>query len=548
MQTEQADTHCVTSEEALASISYAIARRGSLRDISTSEASLVSSANGAGNQLDLVENVIESVQGGRDPLGDSLMRLRTKSQRRELGAVYTPVSLIDPLIAWLGAQDAPVRVVDPGCGSARLLIAAGRSFSESSLVGVEIDPLPALVARANLTAAGLDGRAEMFVQDYRSVRLPPTAGATAFVSNPPYTRHHLISPEWKTWLRRNADSLGLQAHARVGMHVYFLLATALNTAKGDIGCFIMPSDWRNTGYADFVQRLLLDALGAVSVHSIDPKNEVFGGTHTTSMLLCFKKGTRPQKLLVGEAHSVADLRALDWGTEVHRDESPLLEGRPPQSKRHRPIDSVELGEICQVRRGALTGANAVWVTDAHDERVPLAYLLPCVTRAKELFDAKGARLSEAGDLRRIVALPRDLDGVRTDERERIEDFLRGVAATGTPDGFVASHRGEWWSVDIPEAAPILATYMARRPPTFVRNLIGARHINIALGLYPRHPLTPEALDLLVAALRGTVHLGQGRAYAGGLTKFEPSDLSRVLVPADVAERLLVQQRLPLAFA
>jgi hypothetical protein len=73
--------------------------------------------------------------------------------------------------------------------------------------------------------------------------------------------------------------------------------------------------------------------------------------------------------------------------------------------------------------------------------------------------------------------------------------------------------------------------MARRPPAFVRNLAGARHVNIAHGLYPREPLPPAALDGLAAYLRWSVTTRQGRTYAGGLIKFEPGELERLLVPA-----------------
>jgi hypothetical protein len=73
--------------------------------------------------------------------------------------------------------------------------------------------------------------------------------------------------------------------------------------------------------------------------------------------------------------------------------------------------------------------------------------------------------------------------------------------------------------------------MARRPPAFVRNLAAARHVNIAHGLYPRDPLPPAALDGLAAYLRHSVTTGQGRLYAGGLAKFEPGDMERLLVPA-----------------
>ena len=64
----------------------------------------------------------------------------------------------------------------------------------------------------------------------------------------------------------------------------------------------------------------------------------------------------------------------------------------------------------------------------------------------------------------------------------------------------------------------------------MRNLAGARHINIAHGLYPREPLPEAALDRLAAHLRATATLAEGRAYAGGLTKFEPREMERLLVP------------------
>ena len=80
------------------------------------------------------------------------------------------------------------------------------------------------------------------------------------------------------------------------------------------------------------------------------------------------------------------------------------------------------------------------------------------------------------------------------------------------------------------AAPILATYMARRPPAFVRNDAGARHINIAHGLYPRERMSDVLLDRLADRLRAEVTLAQGRTYAGGLVKFEPREMERIPVP------------------
>ena len=72
--------------------------------------------------------------------------------------------------------------------------------------------------------------------------------------------------------------------------------------------------------------------------------------------------------------------------------------------------------------------------------------------------------------------------------------------------------------------------MARRAPGFVRNLCGARHINIAHGIYPRQKMTVAELDALAAHLVEHSTLEGGRTYAGGLTKFEPREMERLLVP------------------
>jgi hypothetical protein len=72
--------------------------------------------------------------------------------------------------------------------------------------------------------------------------------------------------------------------------------------------------------------------------------------------------------------------------------------------------------------------------------------------------------------------------------------------------------------------------MARRPPAFVINNAAARHINIAHGLYPREPLTMIAQKTLVTYLSSNISQRSGRTYAGGLTKFEPREMERLIVP------------------
>jgi hypothetical protein len=195
---------------------------------------------------------------------------------------------------------------------------------------------------------------------------------------------------------------------------------------------------------------------------------------------------------------------------------------------------VELGELCRVHRGQVTGANKVWITGGNGagpgSGLPARFLFPAVTRARELFSA-GDTLATTAGLRQVIDLPADLEVLPAGERRQVNAFLARAREAGAAESYVARHRSPWWRVRMAEPAPILATYMARRAPAFVRNMAAARHVNIAHGLYPREPLPPAALDRLAAYLRGSVTAAQGRVYAGGLAKFEPGEMERLLVPA-----------------
>jgi adenine-specific DNA-methyltransferase len=172
----------------------------------------------------------------------------------------------------------------------------------------------------------------------------------------------------------------------------------------------------------------------------------------------------------------------------------------------------------------------VWILKPDAETdLPARVLFPCVTRAKELFDA-GQFLDDGTRLCRAVDLPRDLNLLDEREAGAVARFLRQAEKHGATESYIARHRKPWWAVGLREPAPILATYMARRVPAFVRNSAGARHINIAHGLYPREPMSDLALDALADYLRHGVTLDAGRSYAGGLVKFEPREMERIIVP------------------
>jgi hypothetical protein len=186
----------------------------------------------------------------------------------------------------------------------------------------------------------------------------------------------------------------------------------------------------------------------------------------------------------------------------------------------------------------VTGANAVFIANDDASGVPDRFKLRSITKARELISA-GRVLRDTSALRCVVDLPDELDELDESEREGVSRFLAAARARGADQGYVARNRRAWWSVGMRAAAPILATYMARSAPSFVRNIGEARHINIAHGLYPREPLSEPQMLSLVDYLSTGISVLDGRTYAGGLTKFEPGEMERLFVPSP---KLLIEMR------
>ncbi len=518
-----------TDEVSLALFAAAIAG-SALEKVTKREAKLLTGTLDI--STDTIEAATREISRGNDPLGRLFCSLRSADQRRKDGAVYTPSTIVDAMLSWAESSIQPSQVVDPGAGSARFLIEAGRRFPHAKLIAIEKDPLAALIARANLKACGLSDRSDVLVADFLTTNLSKFEGATLFIGNPPYVRHHLIHPKWKSWLKDQSDKMGLHASALAGLHVYFFLAIAQQGKIGDYGALITAAEWLDVNYGQLVRDLFLERLGGQSIHVIEPNANPFPDTATTAAISTFAVNQKPKSVRLSR------IKVTNGGTDLTRGGRRIRRDRLAAETRWShftrtqtrvPAGYVELGEICRVHRGQVTGANDIWIAGKHSEGLPDEVLFPTVTRAKELFQA-GPVLDDSASLRRVIDLPRDLSNIPKRDRSVVIDFLKRVEKMGVRRTYTAQHRLAWWSVRLREPAPILATYMARRAPAFVLNEANARHLNIAHGLYPREDLSTSILTQLVSYLRRTSSINGGRVYAGGLTKFEPREMERIAVP------------------
>lgn len=484
---------------------------------------------------EIVGEYRRQIESGYDPLGDSLCSLRSAKQRRKIGAIFTPLPVVRAMLDLAQLDGEPDRVIDPGAGSARFLVEAGRRFPTAELIAVEMDPLAALIARGNLVAAGMSGRARVLARDFLTSEFKEIAGRTLYVGNPPYVRHHQINSRWKLWLKAETAGFGSKVSSLAGLHAYFFLAIARGAKPGDFGCLITGAEWLDVNYGQLIRDLLVERLGVNRIVVFDPKSETFPGTQITSAVTTFAIGSAHSRVHFLRAKDVSSVGATSGGIPVSRNS---MASEQRWSKFTRPNSRIpsgftELGELCRVHRGQVTGANQIWIHGEHSAGLPSEVLFPSVTRATELFDA-GLQLSDDGHLKRVIDIPIDLEVLCEASQLAIAEFLKRASKLGAKKSYTARHRRAWWSVGLRESAPILATYMARRPPAFVLNSVGARHLNVAHGLYPREPMELEILAALVRYLCGSTSLNFGRVYAGGLTKFEPGEMEKIPVPTPEA--------------
>ena len=467
----------------------------------------------------------QAITDGGDPLGETLCTIRPPALRRPAGAFYTPAPVVEAMVDWALAP-GPVRIVDPGCGSGRFCAQVARRAREPEIIAVDVDPVATLLTRAAL-AVLRPARAMVRQADFTTVALSPAGGPTAFVGNPPYVRHHDLMPEAKARAAELGRRLGHRVPGLAGLHAHFFLAAAGQASPGDLLCFVTSSEWLDVGYGRLIRELLLDGLGVESLHLVDSRRAVFGDAQVTALIACARVSSPEDSVRLRLLRGADEVGSLAGGRPVARSllrasrRWSHLFGAPPVE----PSGSVvRLGSVARVRRGVATGCNEFFVL-TRDRARSLGlerWCRPALTAGREILQA-GGEVRDGPERKVLLDVARD---VRPDAHPALLDYIRSGERRGVHRRYLCAHRRPWWSLGSPDAAPIVASYMARRPPAFARNPDRLAILNVAHGIHPREPFTDEELAALVATLNAdrSSFWGRGRRYQGGLEKFEPREM------------------------
>ena len=429
------------------------------------------------------------------------------------------------MVNWV-AEHSPERVIDAGCGTGRFSMAIANGSQAGMIEAIDADPVATLICRANLAVLNPLVDVRVRNEDFLAASITEIDGRTAFIGNPPYVRHHALSREVKAHAQLVGESVGQSISGQAGLHALFVLKATQGSKPGDVGSFITSSEWLDTKYGRAVRGALSNGMGLTRLDLIDTRSDVFDDAMSSGVIFSWQVDYGGD-VKVRHVTNRDQIRVLKGGKTIKRNAvqtsdrwSDLTKPAPSRSS----TGLVQLGSIARVHRGIATGANFFFLMtpeEARDRGIE-KWTTPCLTRALQVIHADGEITTEMAT-HVLLDLPADLP-----DDEALAAYLAYGESLGVHERYICSHRSQWWRIGETKTPDIVATYMARRPPTFALNTPGFKTTNNIHGIH----LRPEAgigAKELVEALNAAASGARGRTYYGGLTKIEPREMERMVV-------------------
>jgi adenine-specific DNA-methyltransferase len=470
---------------------------------------------------------------------------------RQRGQFWTPDWVAEPMVAYVLGSSSD-HLFDPAVGSGAFFHAAKRvNKAKLSFLGTETD----LSALEQAKQEGLHERELSGVEIRDFVLDPPSGPFKAIVANPPYIRHHRLSPEVKDQLRLiGARLVGRPLDGRAGLHIYFLLrALELLDANGRLA-FIMPADTCEGVFSDRLWAWITANYRVDGVLTFSPDASPFPGVDTNAVVFLISRrdplstlrwarcevwGSRSLTPWIDSdfAHVPDDLQV--WERDLQEALNSGL-SRPPSEQVKGPL----LGSFARTMRGVVTGANDFFFLtqeQARDIGIPDEFLLPAVGRTRDVPDPECTTatlnlLEESGRPNRLFSP----DGRSLDQfPEPVRQYLLKGEELGLPHKTLISLRRPWYKMETRAVPPLLFAYLGRRNARFIRNRAGVVPLTGFLCVYPTttDPELPEKLWEVLQDPQTIANLARvGKSYGGGAIKVEPRALERLVLPEKAAER------------
>lgn len=477
--------------------------------------------------------------------------------RKNRGAFFTPEPIAEHLAAWAVGENPHARVLDPTCGEAVFLLAAGRHLRaagcpadelDKRLFGVDLHPGSLDEARRQLKTNGLD--ASLTPADFFSLSTPDQLGCSlpemdAVIGNPPYVRyqHHAGHARKRSAAAALAQGVGLSGLAS-SWAALLIHACGFLTPEGRLA-MVLPAELLTVHYAEPVRSWLLRRFERV--HLVFFERLQFADA-LEKVVLVVAGGQGPGSgafslHYVGDAEDLATYWTYD-GISVPTVRSGKWTDLliPPRRRNlFRAVSDehyVPLEQYGRPELGTVTGANDFFtLSETTRQRYGLTerQLLKITPPGTKYLRGMGFRESDWQYLQeldeRVWLLWPDPD----DESDALATYLATGRALDVHLAYKCRIRDPWWRPPVVPTPDLFFTYMSHRYPRLISNTAKVRFVNSMHGLRLRegHRGVPKAA-LPLLALNSVTMIGAevgGRSYGGGILKMEPREAAQLPVPA-----------------
>ena len=471
-------------------------------------------------------------------------------ERRKLGQFATPFPLAREIMSYgLGLlEENTVSFLEPSLGTGAFYSAlisesnyAGKSIKQAT--GIEIDPAYYDAARSIWNNTCL----QVYNKDF--THCSPDGKYNLLITNPPYVRHHYISPEEKGYLADcSKKETGIEISALSGLYCYFLLLSHKWLAPGAICGWLLPSEFMDVNYGKAIKEYLLNNVHLLRIHRYDPNNSKFDGALVSSCVVWFKNEIIDYDYDVELSYS---------GTHSSPLQSKLIKKSvlqferkwtrfPEKDRRDGSKKLTTLGDYFTIKRGLATGDNDFFILKKDKIQnlgLDMSFFKPILPSPRNLktdYVETNADGSPKVDPQYYL-LDCGLTELEVSKNYPAlwEYFQSGITLTGKK--YLCRNRKTWYWQEQRQTTHFLCSYMGRgnsdgSPIRFILNLSDAIVTNSYLMLYPKEPLEqaisndPELIYQIWEILKtiGSDEIeDEGRIYGGGLKKIEPKELAKV---------------------